>query len=392
MNIANTVNKTNKKSIGIGVIGMGWMGEAHSNGYAQLQRLPINDYRPELIICNDILAEKAEASRQQFGFRECTTDWREVVNHPNVDVVDITAPNGQHLEIIAACVAAGKHINCEKPIGATPAETLKAYALVKDAPIQTSVGYNYRWAPMVQHTKKLIEDGTIGEVLHYNGRFFSCYAANPMGGHSWRYRKENGFGALTDILSHATDMALYLGGEVDLNSVQGRLVTLIKERPVLPEGAGHYNLGNADSPMAEVTNDDYAGAQLRFKNGAIGFIDSSRAFYGPTSENRFEIHGSKGSIRWNFETMNELQLLQVDNEHPENQGYRTIYSAPHHQGHHLFNPSDGSGLGYNDLKALEVYYFLNRLVKGEDKARTVTFEDAAKVAEVLQALIDSSST
>ncbi|MGY0398738.1 MAG: Gfo/Idh/MocA family protein [Ostreibacterium sp.] len=226
--------------------------------------------------------------------------------------------------------------------------------------------------------------------MHYHGRFFSNYAANPMAGFSWRYRQENGFGVLTDIMSHAADMALYLAGDVDLSSIQERMATLINERPVLPEGAGHYSLGETNAPMGNVTNDDYASAQFRFKNGALGYLDTSRVFYGPTSENHFEIHGSKGSIRWNFERMNELQLFSVNNT--ANQGYRTIYSSPAHPGHHLFNPSNGSGLGYNDLKTLEVYYFLNRLVNGrnENTTCTVTFEDAAKVGEVLQAVVTSS--
>ena len=376
------------KELGIGIIGMGWMGEAHSNAYNAISA-KFNDIniKPKLIICSEILEKRAIEAKERFGFERYTTDWKKVVEDPDVHIVDITAPNSLHLEIIEYCIKHNKHINCEKPIGAFPDETIQAYELVKDYEKKTFVGYNYRWSPLVQHTKKLIEDGVLGDLLHYKGRFFSCYAADPLGFYSWRFEKENGYGALTDIMSHAVDMAINLMGEVE--EVQGVMDTFIKQRPVAPAGASHYAKGSLDDEMKDVTNDDYVSSILKFKNGARGYIDSSRAFYGPTSEHTFEIHGSKGSIKWNFEEMNTLHLYLQ--EEGVNNGYRKIYSSPSYPNHNNFNPSDGSGLGYEDLKTIEIANFL-KLIENDDYSNIVTFEDAKNVANVLNAIIKSNET
>ena len=374
------------KELGVGVIGMGWMGEAHSNAYnsikSKFNSLKVN---PKLIICSEIIEERAKEAQQRYGFSKYTTDWKKVVEDPEVDIVDITAPNSLHLEMIEYCIKHNKHINCEKPVGAFPDDTIKAYELVKDYDKETFVGYNYRWAPLVQHAKKLIDEGAIGDLRHFRGRFFSCYAADELGFYSWRFEKENGHGALTDIMSHAVDMAINLMGEVE--EVQGVMDTFITKRPVAPAGASHYAKGSLTDESKEVTNDDYVNAIVKFKNGARGYIDSSRAFYGPTSEMCFEVHGSKGSIKWNFEEMNTLHLF-LQEENGEN-GYRKIYSSPAHSNHGNFNPSDGSGLGYEDLKAIEASNFLNVIANG-DHSKKVNFEDAKNVAEVLNAIIESN--
>ncbi|MCJ8326560.1 MAG: Gfo/Idh/MocA family oxidoreductase [Campylobacterales bacterium] len=374
------------KELGIGVIGMGWMGEAHSNAYNSIQaKFSQINVKPNLIICSEIIEERAKAAKERFGFEKYTTDWKKVVEDPAVDIVDITAPNSLHLEMIKYCIKHKKHINCEKPVGAFPDDTIKAYELVKDYEKETFVGYNYRWSPLVQEAKKLIEEGTLGELRHFRGRFFSCYAADELGFYSWRFEKENGHGALTDIMSHAVDMAINLMGEV--KEVQGVMDTFIKERPIAPAGASHYAKGSKDDEMKAVTNDDYVNAIVKFKNGARGYIDSSRAFYGPTSEMTFEVHGSKGSIKWNFEEMNTMHLYTHD-ENGKN-GYKKIYSSPEYSNHGNFNPSDGSGLGYEDLKAIEVSNFLN-VIANKDNSKKVNFEDAKNVALVLNAIIESN--
>ena len=186
-------------------------------------------------------------------------------------------------------------------------------------------------------------------------------------------------------MSHAVDMAINLMGEI--SEVQGVMDTFIKQRPIAPAGASHYAKGSKNDEMKDVTNDDYVNAIVKFKNGARGYIDSSRAFYGPTSEMTFEVHGSKGSIKWNFEEMNTLNLY-IHEEGKQN-GYRKIYSSPLHSNHGNFNPSDGSGLGYEDLKAIEAANFLNVIVHN-DKSKKVNFEDAKNVALVLNAIIESN--
>ena len=372
------------KTLGVGVIGMGWMGEEHSFAYKNFNvRFPKSNIQLKLIVCSEVIEQRAKEAKEKFGFSQYTTDWKEVVHNEEVDIVSITTPNALHKEIVIECLKANKHLNCEKPVGATPNETIEIAKLYKNSSVVSFVGYNYRWSPLVQYAKKLIEEGALGKILHYRGRFFSCYAANELGCYSWRFNQENGYGALTDIMSHATDMALHLVG--DIESVFGKLKILINERPIAKQGASHYALGDSNDLKQEVTNDDYASAMIAFKNGAVGFIDSSRSFFGPTSEMSFEIHGSKGSIKWDFQDMNRLQLyLQEDGI---NNGYKTIYSNPSHPNHANFNPSDGSGLGYSDLKSIEIGKFIESITTKASLGPSLV--DAAKVAHVLKAVVHS---
>lgn len=375
------------KEYGIGVIGMGWMGEAHSSAYSNYKIKYANKgIKPKLIICSEILEERAKAAKEKFGFESYSTSWKDVVDHPKVDIVDITAPNALHLEIIEYCLKKGKHINCEKPIGAFPKDCLRAYELAKDSKVQTFVGFNYRWAPLVQYTKELIDSGKLGRIYHYKGSFFSCYAADPNSCYSWRFEKRNGLGAITDLLSHVIDMAHYLIG--DIESLSGSLRTFVNQRPQAKEGASHYAKADSNAPMMEVSNDDYVCARLRFKSGAEGFLDSSRVFYGPTSRHMFEIYGEKGSIAWNFENMNSLQVFLKEQEDCALNGYRTIYSSPLHGNHGAFNPSDGSGLGYDDLKTIEIANFLDNVYNNR-RIHDCSFLSAAKVAKVIETIIES---
>ncbi len=377
------------KEIGVGVIGMGWMGEVHSSAYINYKlKFANKNISPKLIICSEILKERAKTAKDKFGFEEYTTSWQAVVDHPKVEVVDITTPNALHLEIIKYCIQKGKHINCEKPIGAFPKETLEAYELTKNYSKQTCVGFNYRWAPLVQYTKKLIDEGKIGKIYSYRGRFFSCYAADERSCYSWRFEKENGLGAITDIMTHAIDMALYLVG--DIKRVNGTLKTFISQRPVAKGGASHYAKADKNAVLKEVTNDDYVAARISFQNGCEGFIDASRIFFGPTSEHSFEIYGSKGSIKWNFEEMNTLHLF-LREEDESAMGYRKIYSSPIHPYHHYFNPSNGSSIGYDELKVIEIANFLEK-IHNPNFANFANFEAAAKVAKVINAIIASSES
>ncbi len=374
------------KVIGVGVIGMGWMGNAHSSAYINYRlKFSHTGIIPKLIICAEAIEQRAKEAKERFGFEKYSTNWSDVVDDDEVEIVDITAPNAIHLEIIEYCIKKGKHINCEKPVGAFLHESVKAYNLVKDYPKQTFVGFNYRWAPLVQYVKELLDSGKLGEVYSYKGRFFSCYAADELSCYSWRFERENGLGAITDLMSHAVDMALYLLG--DIKSVSAVMRTFIKERPLAKEGASHYAKGCKDDIKKDVTNDDYVGARISFRNGAEGFIDVSRCFVGPTSEHSFEIHAQKGSVKWNFEEMNTLYLYLKDHESID--GYRKIYSSPSHPFHGYFNPSNGTSLGYEDLKTLEIAHFLAKIFD-KNYIHYADFQSAARVSKVLDAIMKSS--
>jgi predicted dehydrogenase len=375
------------RTIGIGVIGMGWMGEVHSRSYRAIpDRFADSGIEPRLVVCADAVEARAQAAHKRFGFERYVTDWREVIADPAVEVVDVTAPNGMHLEINRAAAAAGKHIMCEKPVGKEPGETIASAAAAREAGVLTAVGYNYRWAPVVQYARQLIADGKLGRLTHYHGRFLNGYAGDPNTFFSWRFEREHGLGTLSDLMSHVIDMAHMLAGPI--TRVTSDKEIFIHQRPIPQPGSGtHYDVGSSDDPMGEVTNEDYVNALVHFKNGTRGILESCRVINGAKCDMSFEVHGTKGAIKWNMERMNELQLQWRNDDNPAEDGYTTLLSGPAHPYHRHFNPAWGLNLGYDDLKVIEAYNFLNAVVTGQQGEPG--FAEALAVANVQQAIIRS---
>ncbi|MBC7813159.1 MAG: Gfo/Idh/MocA family oxidoreductase [Burkholderiales bacterium] len=375
------------RKIGVGVIGMGWMGQVHSRSYQMIsQRFPDAGLSARLVICSDNVQERAEKTADMLGFGQWTTDWHEVIAHPDVEVVNIATPNNLHVEIVKAAAAVGKHIFCEKPVGRTPEETAEIEAIARSAGVLAFVGFNYRWAPLVRHAKKLIDGGKLGDLTQFRGRFFSMYGSNPYGLLSWRFDEASaGYGVLGDIMSHATDMALMLAGPIK------RLVsnqhTFIPERPKPIPGTGtHYSVGRAGDPTYPVTNEDYIGALVEFENGIRGTLEVSRTIFGPKNEFAFELNGTKGALAWNFERMNELQVYAPtpDGEHD---GFIRLVGGDQYPDHGNFNPGEGSGLGYEDLKVIEAYNWLKSVADGQQTQPG--FTEALAVANVHAAMVRS---
>ena len=375
------------RTIGIGVIGMGWMGEAHSRAYRVIpDRFADSGIQPRLVVCADAVEERAQSAQKRFGFARYVTDWREVIADPEVEVVVVTAPNGMHLEVNRAAAAAGKHIMCEKPVGREPQETIASAAAAREAGVITGVGFNYRWAPVVQYARRLIADGKLGQLTHYHGRFLNGYAGDPNTFFSWRFEEQHGLGTLSDLMTHVIDMAHMIAGPISRLTSDKKI--FIRQRPIPQPGKGtHYDKGSSDSPMGEVTNEDYVSALVQFENGVRGYLESCRVINGAKCDMSFEIHGTKGVIKWNMERMNELQLQWRNGENPAEDGYLTLLSGPAHPFHRHFNPAPGAGLGYDDLKVIETYNFLQSVVSGEQGEPG--FEDAQAVAYVQQAMMRS---
>jgi predicted dehydrogenase len=374
-------------TIGIGVIGMGWMGEAHSRSYRAIpDRFAASGIQPRLVACADSVAARAEAAQRRFGFERSTTDWGALIADPAVQVVDIAAPNGLHLEIIRAAARAGKPILCEKPVGRDPQETILAAASAREAGVLTFVGYNYRWAPVVQYACQLIGEGRLGRLTHYHGRFLNGYASDPSGLLSWRFEQQQGLGTLGDLMSHVIDMAHMLAGPI--TRVTGDKETFIRQRPLPQPGSGtHYDKGSSDGPQGDVTNEDYVSALVHFASGARGILEACRVINGAKCDMAFEVHGTHGALKWSMERMNELQLQWRNTENPAEDGYTTLLSGPAHPYHAHFNPGWGLNLGYDDLKVIEAYTFLSSVVSG--KQATPGFAEALAVAHVQQAIIRS---
>ena len=373
-----------RRRIGIGVIGFGWMGQAHSRSFLRIPTLfPERTFNPELVIISDTVQARVDGAVDSFGFTSGTTDWTDVINHPDVDVVCICAPNMLHEEIAVAAAAAGKNVFCEKPVGGTPDQTVRVEAAAHAAGVITGVGYNYRWAPLVQHAKKLIADGALGEITNYRGRFFTSYGSDPMGLLSWRFMlDEAGHGVSSDILSHSIDLAHMLIGPIA--KVVGTGHTYISERP-LPTGAGtHFDVGQPGDPTGTVENEDYFGAMVVFENGARGVFESSRTIVGPESQCAFEVYGTKGALKWNLETMNELQLFLVDDEA---RGFTTVYGGERYPYHGHFVPGDANAIGYEDMKTIEDYEFLSSVAAG--RKHVPGFAEAVDYVSVQAALLTS---
>ena len=254
----------------------------------------------------------------------------------------------------------------------------------REAGVITGVGYNYRWAPLVRYAKQLIDDGRLGEITNYRGRFFSMYGSDPLGLLSWRFEYDGaGYGVSTDILSHAVDMAHMLVGPID--RITGTKRTFITERPLPKPGGTHYDRGAPGDPTGPVTNEDYAACFAEFSNGAVGTFEASRHIVGPQSQMAFEVHGTKGALSWNLETMNEMKLFLVDEEFHD--GYQTVYSGERYPFHGNFVPGDANAISYEDLKVIEGHEFLMAVASGVQ--HEPGFNEAIDYVSVQSALVKS---
>jgi len=373
-----------KTKIRIGVVGFGWMGQAHSRSYLRIPTLfPDREFEPVLAMISDNMPARVDQAVSDFGFERGTTDWRELIAADDIDVVSVCAPNMLHEPIAIAAAEAGKHVFCEKPVGGTPAQTVRIEAATRAAGVITGVGYNYRWAPLVQYAKQLIDSGELGEITNYRGRFFSMYGSDPMGLLSWRFMLDQaGHGVSSDILSHSVDLAHMLIGGID--KVVGTGHIFIPERPLPKPGGTHYDRGTPGDPTGPVENEDYFGAMVVFNNGARGVFESSRSIIGPESQCAFEVYGTKGSLSWNLEKMNELQLFLTKDQA---RGYTTVYGGDRYPYHGHFVPGDANPIGYEDLKVIEDFEFLSSVVAGHQ--HNPGFAEAIDYVSVQAALLRS---
>jgi predicted dehydrogenase len=312
------------RTLTVGLIGYQFMGKAHSNAYRQANRyfdLPAQIRMKTLCGRTESAVSKAA---DNFGWEGYETDWRKVVEDPEIDIIDVATPGNAHFDIVMAAAAAGKIVFCEKPIGNTLDEAEKMAEAIRKSGRPNGVWHNYRKSPAVALAKRLIEEGEIGEIYHFRGHYLQDWIVDPNFPLVWRLQKAvAGSGTHGDIHSHIIDMARYLVGEFD--EVMGLLHTFIKERPVVAEIDDRLG-GKAGTEMAPVDVDDAALMMARFKGGALGMFEASRFALGRKNYNRFEINGSKGSLVFNQEKMNELEFYsQGDRE--DARGFRLIQAS-----------------------------------------------------------------
>jgi predicted dehydrogenase len=381
------------RDIGVGLISVGWMGKLHSRAYQALPSVyPELGLRPRLVHAADTAPDRVAYARDVLGYARGSADYREVLADPEVQVVSICAPNVLHHEIGLAAAEAGKPFWIEKPVGRNARETGEVAAAARRAGVETSIGFNYRHAPAVEHVRELVAQGALGRITNVRAVFFTGYAAEPKGALSWRFKRElAGSGALGDLLSHVVDLVSYLIGPIA--EVAGLTSTVYTERPILPMGSGTHFAVIEDGEPGPVENEDYAALLVRFSPtaqgpGPVGTLEASRIIVGPQCGLGVELYGTEGSAAWNFEQMNELRLC-LGRSGPH-QGYTTVLGNPHLGDYARFQPGPGIGMGYDDLKVVEAKKFLVAVTGGE--RRNATAEDAHAVAEVLAAAEASAAS
>jgi predicted dehydrogenase len=379
--------------VGVGLISVGWMGKLHSHAYQAVPSVyPELGLRPRLVHAADTAADRAAYARDVLGYARASGDYRDVLADPDVEVVSICAPNALHREIGLAAAAAGKPFWIEKPVGRDARETAEVAAAARAAGIVTSIGFNYRHVPAVEHVRELVAQGALGRITNLRGVFFSGYAAEPRGALSWRFtRALAGSGALGDLLSHVVDLVGYLVGPIA--EVSALTSTVYAERPLLPMGSGTHFAVVEDGELGAVENEDYAALLVRLAPGgrgagAVGTLEASRTIVGPQCGLGFELYGTEGSAVWDFERMNELRVcLGRGGPH---QGYTTVLGNAHLGDYARFQPGPGIGMGYDDLKVIEAKKFLVAVSGGA--RRNATVEDAHAVAEVVAAAAASAAS
>ena len=361
------------KEIGIGVIGTGFMGKAHSIAYSASASVFGTGLRPRLEMVCDLSPERAQVRAADLGFSRYSSDWREVVNDPAVELISVCTPNDTHAEISIAALSAGKHVWCEKPMSTTLADSTAMRDMAISSSAKTIIGYNYTKNPAVTHARRLIEEGRIGRVSGFFCRYDVDNEADGNRPWSWRMsRDKSGTGANGDVLSHVISVGHYLTGST-IAKVVGDIAII------------HQQRADADNPDSQKTvdNDDMVSALVTFANGVKGHIGASRVTWGRKCGLRWEIHGTEGTILYDQERLNELKLFTKDSD-PATDGFRTILTGPHHPPYSAFLPNGGHSLGYMDVKICELHELLTAIEK--DKSVWPNFEDGLAIENVMDAV------
>jgi len=373
--------------IRVAILGYKFMGRAHSNAYRQVSHFFPSKFTPRLKVICGRDREAAAAAARQLGWEEVETDWRKVVERKDIDVIDISTPGYLHHQQALAAAAAGKHIICEKPLANTLADAKEMLRAVEKAGVKHMLMHNYRKIPAVVLVRKLIDEGRLGTICHYHGAYLQDWIIDPQFPLVWRLQKKfTGAGALGDIGSHAIDLARYLNSE--FTAVTGQLTTFIKERPLVGEDKGQRRV-TAGSEMGKVTVDDDANFLARFANGSVGVFESSRFCGGRRNYNTFQIYGTKGSVAFNLERMDELEFYNREDPQQE-QGFKTISvtESVHPYVGAWWPP--GHIIGYEHTFVHAVHDFLMALEN--DTLPSPNFTDGVKNQAVLEAVERSAKS
>ncbi len=381
-------------TIGIAVIGAGMAGKAHAAAYRVAPTL-YESTLPDLryVSIGDMNAEVGRAAARRYGYERSDTDWRAIADDPDIQVVSVVIANSLHLEVVRGLIEAGKHVLCEKPLSDTLASARKMADLAREAFSVVRIGLTYRRQPGVAAIRDWIQDGTLGRVLHFSGRYWCDYGCNPMAPMSWRYKGPMGSGALADLGSHLTYLSEFLCGGITAVS-GGAFATAIKERPV-PLGAvvGH-GLAAVSDRKETVENDDYA-AFTAFFGETRGSLEVSRVAAGYPNGLDFEVFCENGAASFHQDTPSQIRLY-LNDDHPGRNGYRTVNLGSDHPYVAGGMPIDVSGVGFgqNEGFTYQARAFLEEVAgipEEESLPRNASFDEGVHNMEILAAVARSAA-
>jgi len=362
------------------------MGKAHSTAWSAAPKFFQLGIKPVMKVACDTERECTATFANNWGWENVETDWRKVVERKDVDIIDICTPTWLHQEIAVAAAQNGKHIFCEKPITLSYAGAKEMYEAAEKAGVVHYLNHNYRRVPAVTFAKQLIEQGKIGRIFHWRGTYLQDWITDPNFPLTWHLQKKfAGAGPHYDLNSHSVDLGRYLVG--DILTVTAMMKTFITERPLPGKDAGTFKAGTGATDMGKVTVDDASFMLTEFENGAMGSFEASRFASGRKNYNYFEIYGSKGSLVFNLERMNELQFLDLSDPTDE-QGFRTILvtNSTHPYVAAWWPP--GHIIGYEHEFSHAIVDFMTAIEKGTKIAPN--FYDGMKAMQVLEAAIKSA--
>lgn len=360
--------------LGFGLIGSGFMGRAHAIALGTVGRVYPDIESPRCVALADADADRAARSAREFGFARGTGDWRQLLGDREIHVVDICTPNHLHAEMALAAIRAGKHVYCEKPLALTVDEARQLVAAASQAGVVNAVGFNYVANPLIGVARDMLQSGEIGEPTGFSGRYLEDYMTGSDVPFSWRTdRKLGGAGALADLGSHLVNMLHFLLGRVQ--RVVSNFATLVPER-----------IDPATGKRRKVENEDTAHVVMELESGVPATLDISRVATGYKCGLAFEVYGTKGSLAFDQERMNELRYYDAGAASGRH-GYRTILAGPEHGDYARFCPAPGHGLGFNDLKVIEIQRLISAIIN--ETNFYPDFAEGLAVQQVMAAIEES---
>lgn len=369
-------------SVRFGLVGYKFMGKAHSNALARIGMFMAPDFSVDRRVLCGRDRKGVEDAAARFGWAAVETDWRRMVARDDVDAVDVTAPSNAHREIGIAAAEHGKHVFCEKPLALNLADARSMLEAVRRNGVKHQIGFNYRFAPAVQLAKKLIADGKLGRIFHFRGLYLQDWIIDPQFPLVWRLDKAvAGSGSHGDLGAHLIDLARFLVG--DITQVNGMSRTFVKERPLVAEMTGLSGKASGSGRMGKVDVDDATLFLAEFACGALGSFEATRFAQGHRNGMTFEVNGSRGSLKFELERINELQWYDADDA-AGTQGFRTIQCT---EGGHPYMGAwwpAGHPIGYEHTFVHELYEFSRSIVHG--LPTSPDFAEGVECSRVLEAV------